>query len=125
MELLRSQGVQVFEDPAQWQQRLGLRASEANGTIVLKNVLRGGPAEQAGMAAGDEWIGVAAGGQRWRLAKVDDLPLYAGSHRKVTALVARDRRLMELELQLPAASTTWRLALRDPAQAQSWLAGTD
>jgi predicted metalloprotease with PDZ domain len=125
MELLRSQGVQVFEDPAQWQQRLGLRASEANGTIVLKNVLRGGPAEQAGMAAGDEWIGVAAGGQRWRLAKVDDLPLYAGSHRKVTALVARDRRLVELELQLPAASTTWRLALRDPAQAQSWLAGTD
>jgi predicted metalloprotease with PDZ domain len=124
-DLLRTQGVQVMEDPAQWQQRLGIRANEANGTITLRNVLRGGPAEQAGMASGDEWIGVAAGGQRWRLTKVDDLPLYAGSQRKVGALVARDRRLLELELQLPAASTTWRLALREAARAQSWLAASD
>jgi hypothetical protein len=43
----------------------------------------------------------------------------------VTALVARDRRLLELELQLPAASTTWRLVLRDAARAQSWLAASD
>ena len=124
-ELLRSQGVQVMEDPAQWQQRLGIRANETGGTIVLRNVLRGGPAEQAGMAANDEWVGVAAGGQRWRLTKIDDLPLYAGSQRKVGALVARDRRLLELELQLPAASTTWRLALREAARAQSWLAASD
>ena len=124
-DLLRTQGVQVMEEPAQWQQRLGIRANEANGTITLRNVLRGGAAEQAGMAAGDEWIGVAAGGQRWRLTKVDDLPLYAGSQRKVTVLVARDRRLLELELQLPAAATTWRLALREAARAQSWLAASD
>ena len=120
--LLPTQGIQIMDEPAQWQQRLGLRASEANGSVTLKTVLRGGPAEQAGMAAGDEWIGVGAGGQMWRIAKVDDLPVYAGAHRKVTALVARDRRLLQLELQLPAASTTWRLALRDAARAQSWLA---
>ena len=124
-DLLRTQGVQVMEDPAQWQQRLGIRASESGGTVVLKAVLRGGPAEQAGMAAGDEWLGIEAGGQAWRLAKVDDVPLYAGSQRKVTALVARDRRLLRLDLQLPGTSTTWRLALRDAARAQSWLAASD
>jgi predicted metalloprotease with PDZ domain len=124
-DLLRSQGIQVMEEPAQWQQRLGIRAQETGGSIVLKNVLRGGAAEQAGMAAGDEWIGIQAGGDSWRLTKVDDLPLYAGSQRKVMTLVARDRRLLTLELQLPAASTTWRLVLRDAARAQSWLSAND
>jgi hypothetical protein len=38
------------------------------------------------------------------------------------ALVARDRRLLRLELHLPAAATTWRLVLRDAALAQPWLA---
>jgi predicted metalloprotease with PDZ domain len=121
-ELLRTQGLQVVPEPAQWQQRLGIRASETGGSIVLKNVLRGGAAEAAGMAAGDEWIGVEVAGQAWRMAKVDDLQLYAGSHRKLTALVARDRRLLKLELALPPV-TTWRLVLRDAAQAQLWLAG--
>jgi len=124
-DLLRTQGFNVMEEPAQWQQRLGIRASESGGTVTLKNVLRGGPAELAGMAAGDEWIGVRAAGESWRITKVDDLPLYAGGQRKVTAIVARDRRLLELDLQLPAASTTWRLALRDAARAQSWLAASD
>jgi len=128
-DLLQTQGIQAVQDAAQWQQKLGIRASEANGTIVLKNVLRGGPAEQAGMAANDEWLGVEAGGGAWRIAKIDDLPLYAGHHRKVTAIVARDRRLLKLELPLPATATTWattwRLVLRDAARAQSWLAASD
>ncbi|HUR88165.1 MAG TPA: peptidase M61 [Ramlibacter sp.] len=124
-DLLRTQGLHVLDEPAQWQQRLGIRASETGGAVVLKNVLRGGAAEQAGMAAGDEWIGIEAGGAAWRLSKVDDMPLYAGAHRKVGAFVARDRRLLKLELQLPAASTTWRLVLRDAARAQSWLAASD
>jgi predicted metalloprotease with PDZ domain len=120
-ELLRTQGIHVVQEPAQWQQRIGIRAAESNGAIVLKNVLRGGPAEVAGMAANDEWLGIEAGDAAWRLSKVDDLQLYAGGHRKLTALVARDRRLLRLELALPAA-TTWRLLLREAAQAQLWLA---
>src|SRR5947207_4599456 len=44
-DLLATQGIHVLEDTAQWQQRLGIRASETGGTIVLKNVLRGGAAE--------------------------------------------------------------------------------
>jgi hypothetical protein len=85
-------------------------------------VLRGGAAEQAGFAANDEWVGVEVGAAGWRMSKLDDLLLYAGSHKKVTALVARDRRLLRLELNLPPAVTTWRLVLRDAARAQPWLA---
>jgi predicted metalloprotease with PDZ domain len=119
-ELLEQHGVAVMEEPSQLQQRIGVRVSETSG-IVLKNVLRGGAAEQAGLAANDEWIGVEVAGAAWRLAKLDDLLLYAGSHRKVTAIVARDRRLLRLDLNLPAGVTTWRLVMRDAARAQSWL----
>ncbi len=122
-DLLASRGVAVQHDPAQWQQRLGLRTAEANGMVQVKTVLRGGAAEQAGMAAGDEWLGVEVAGAGWRLTKVDDLALYLGNHRRFTALVARDRRLLRLELTLPATTaTTWRLVLRDAALAQPWLA---
>lgn len=119
-DLLEQHGVTVMEEPSQLQQRLGVRVNEANG-VVLKNVLRGGAAEQAGFAAGDEWLGVEVAGTGWRLGKLDDLLLYAGTHRKFTALVARDRRLLRLELAMPASATTWRLAMRDPARAQGWL----
>lgn len=120
-DLLEQHGVQVMEEPAQLQQRLGVRVTETQG-VVLKNVLRGGAAEQAGFAAGDEWVGVEVAGAAWRLAKLDDLMLYAGNHRKVTALVARDRRLLRLDLSIPASVTTWRLVLRDAARVQQWLA---
>jgi len=120
-ELLQAHGIGVLEEPSQLQQRLGLRTSETNG-ILVKTVLRGGAAEQAGIAANDEWVGVEAGGAAWRLNKLDDLLFYAGSHRKVTAIVARDKRLLRLELSLPQAATTWRLVMRDAARAQPWLA---
>jgi predicted metalloprotease with PDZ domain len=118
-ELLEQHGVQVMDEPAQLQQRLGVRVTESQG-LVLKNVLRGGAAEQAGFAANDEWLGVEVGGNAWRMSKLDDLLLYAGSHRKVTAIVVRDRRLLRLELAIPAAVTTWRLVLRDASRAQQW-----
>ena len=120
-ELLQAHGVTVLEEPAQLQQRLGLRMNDTT-PLLVKTVLRGGAAEQAGLAANDEWLGVEVAGTGWRLAKLDDVLLYAGEHRKLTALVARDRRLLRLELTLPAAVTTWRLVLRDPARAQPWLA---
>ncbi len=123
--LLLARGVNVSHDPSQLQQRLGLRSADSNGSVVVKAVLRGGAAEQAGFAPNDEWIGVEVGGQGggqgWRLGKLDDLLLYAGAQRKLTALVARDRRLLRLELVLPAVSTTWRLGLRDEPLARAWL----
>ncbi|MGE0333072.1 MAG: M61 family metallopeptidase [Ramlibacter sp.] len=121
-ELLQAFGVSVHDDPPQQAQRLGLRVAETGGAIQVKAVLRGGAAERAGFASGDEWLGVEVASDGWRLAKLDDLPFYAGQHKTVTALVARDRRLLRLPLTLPADVTTWRLAVRDAAQLRTWLA---
>jgi len=124
--LLAHQGVKLTQERAQPAQRLGLRVSEAGG-LHIKLVLRGGAAERAGFAAGDEWLGVetpAPHAGAWRMLKLDDLDFYAVPQRDLTALVSRDRRLLRLALQLPADVTTARLNLRDPALAQAWLTGS-
>ena len=124
-ELLERHGVAVLEEPAQLAQRLGLRVVETQG-VLIKTVLRGGAAGQAGFAAGDEWLGVEPAGELeaagWRMSRLDDLPLYAGTAKKVIALVARDKRLLRLEFTLPPALTTWRLTVKDEALVNNWLA---
>ena len=119
--LLEHHGVAVHDDPAQLAQRLGLRVAEANG-IVVKAVLRGGAAEQAGFCANDEWLGVEVGGGHWRLHKLDELPLVAGPERHMVAWVARDKRMLRLPLTLPPDVRTWRLAVRYAAVLGDWLA---
>ncbi|WP_394787921.1 M61 family metallopeptidase [Rhodoferax sp.] len=126
-DLLTNHGVAVHEDPAQLAQRLGMRVSEAQG-LQVKVVLRGGAAEQAGMAAGDEWLALelpakSADGAGWRMSKLDDLLLYAGGARQVTALMARDKRLLRLPLTLPtvASTTTWRLGMENARAVSAWL----
>ncbi|MGJ7546680.1 M61 family metallopeptidase [Variovorax sp. LT1R16] len=128
-ELLRAHGVATLDDPAQRAQALGLRVAETNGSVQVKVVLRGSAAEKAGFSAGDEWIGIelpATKGrpaQGWRLAKLDDLALYLGdAHKKATALVARDKRLLRLTLTLPIGETTRRLFAQDAAKLSTWLA---
>jgi len=124
-ELIEQYGVAVLDEPSQLAQRLGLRVGEAQGGVQIKTVLRGGAASLAGFSAGDEWLGVepVAGGAGggWRLSRLDDLPLYAGTAQKVIALVARDKRLLRLELALPQLQTTWRLAVKDEALVNGWL----
>jgi len=123
--LLEAQGLTVLEEPAQIAQRLGLRVTETS-SIHLKTVLRGGAAEHAGFAAGDEWLGLEVGRgkscTRWRLSKLDDLLLYAGTATQVGALVARDKRLMTLPLTFPKTMNTWRLTVRDNNLVGLWLA---
>jgi predicted metalloprotease with PDZ domain len=129
--LLEQHGVSVLEDPAQLAQRLGLRVSESAG-ITVKAVLRGGAAERAGFAAGDEWLGIALGGPAgakvkpapdagWRLNRLEDLLLYAGQATQLQALVARDKRLLRLQLSLPPQVTTWRLSVQDTSRVNAWL----
>lgn len=124
-ELLELHGVSVLEDPAQPAQALGLRVVENAGGVQVKTVLRGGAAERAGFAAGDEWLALALGSgksrQCWRLTRLDELALLATAGRAVTALVSRDRRVLSLRLQLPRAVTTWRLAVRDARLVGRWL----
>ncbi len=132
--LLLGTGVGVLHEPSQLAQALGLRVTE--GTAVqIKTVLRGGAAEAAGFASGDEWFGIEVGpgkprqGKRaiansaWRISKLDDVTLYAGARTQVNALVARDKRLLTLSLALPKAETTWRLVAREPKLVSAWLGG--
>ncbi|MCL5742281.1 MAG: peptidase M61 [Betaproteobacteria bacterium] len=101
-ELLAAHGVALKPEQPQLAQRLGLRVTE-NHSVKLKTVLRGGPAEKAGMAAGDEWLGLQVQGQGWRIARLEDVAFYAGAATHVTAVVARDGRLLQLPMALPAA----------------------
>jgi predicted metalloprotease with PDZ domain len=127
--LLAHHGVRVQHDPAQLAQRLGLRVAEDH-SVQIKTVLNGSAAHKAGFAPGDEWLGLEVAGKTasqapsaWRLKKLDDLLLYAGTAKKVTALVSRDRQLLRLSLALPdaRANSTWRLVLDNPKLVAKWL----
>ncbi len=125
-KLLTAHGVTVHHDPAQLAQRLGLRVSEDH-SVQIKQVLNGSAAHRAGFAPGDEWLGLEVGGKHpsaWRLKKLDEVLLYAGSAKKVTAWVSRDAQLLRLTLTLPPANTptTWRLAPSNKAKVKAWLA---
>jgi predicted metalloprotease with PDZ domain len=134
-DMLTKHGVTVSDEPAQLQQRLGLRVSESAG-ISIKVVLSGSAAEKAGFTPGDEWlaIGIGAGGkaQNWRIHKLDDLAQYIADHptksQKLTAIVARDKRLVHLTLNWPAKSAerTWQFKagkeVGEVKQLSAWLA---
>ena len=134
-DLLTKHGVVVFDEPAQLQQRLGLRVTEAGG-INIKVVLSGGAAEKAGFASGDEWLGMTVGSgskaQSWRIHKLDDLALYITEHpskkQKILAILARDKRLVRLSLNWPAKSAerTWQFKagkeMSEVKQLNTWLA---
>ena len=115
-ELLAAHGVAL--KPEQLAQRLGLRVTE-NHSVQLKTVLRGGPAEKAGMAAGDEWLGLQVQGQGWRIARLEDVAFYAGAATQVTAVVARDGRLLQLPMALPAAQAAVAPGKSKPAGQRS------
>ena len=101
LDLLAGAGVALTVESASLAQCLGVRVSETQG-VVLRNVLRGGLAEHAGMASGDEWLAVQpAGGSPWRVMKLDDLPVLLGEPGPVTAWVSRDRRILECTLNWP------------------------
>lgn len=119
--LLARHGVALIGEASQPAQRLGLRVDESRG-LHVKTVLGGSAAQRAGFSAGDEWLGVETRAGAWRLRKLDELALYAGAERQLTALVARDARLLRLPLLLPDDAGTARLAVREPSLVQAWLA---
>lgn len=126
--LLQAAGAKVQHDPAPLAQQLGLRVAEAGGTLTVKAVLRGGAGEAAGLAAGDEWLGVEfapvkRGGpaEAWRVGKLDEVQALRGPRTKLTALVSRDRQLLRLPLQWPAPQTAWRVTVGDATRLAPWL----
>ena len=123
-ELLAAHGVAADADQPVPAQALGLRVQESH-SVLIKQVLRGGLAEQAGMMAVDEWYGIEIGGQGWRLGKLEELAMYAPQGTtSITALVARDRQLLRLTLPLPQASaplSNYKLRVQDEAAVNRWL----
>jgi len=122
--LLTAQGLQIHEDEAQMAQRLGLRAVDGAAGVQIKVVLRGGAAERAGLASGDEWLGLEVGtrgqGGSWRLNKLDELKVLLGTEKKLIAWVSRDKRLLRLPVSLPPKSVTWRLLVPADRKAGQW-----
>jgi predicted metalloprotease with PDZ domain len=125
VQLLQTHGVNITPEPATslpMAQRLGLRVSESSGALMLKTVLRGGLAESAGFAAGDEWI--AAGD--WRIHKLEDLALFAGTAKQITATISRDKRLLRLKLPMPQTSQAPSSFMLRPSKDEpltQWLLG--
>ena len=97
--LLYSAGIEWQSQPATIAQRLGLRVNESALTgVKATHVLRGGAAEAAGIAAGDEILAVAG----WRLRRLDDAQRVMTSGEPAELLVARDQRVLTLRVTLPA-----------------------
>ena len=128
LTLLAQAGAQVKHDKAPLAQQLGLRVAETQGAIGLKNVLRGGAAEAAGMAAGDEWLGIEFKppkrgqlAEAWRITKLDEVNTLRGQRQQLTALVSRDKRLLRCELRWPETTQVVKLAVGDAGQLARWL----
>ncbi|MDO4769226.1 MAG: peptidase M61 [Brachymonas sp.] len=138
--LLKGMALELVQKEAELAQQWGLRCKE--GPIIqVQAVLRGGVAEAAGFAPGDEWWGVEqteptshAPAIGWRVGRLADvkacLPLpsrpgsatgkkakqAASAKSQLWALVARDRRLLRLPLHLSAqAPQRWALQAKPPA----------
>jgi predicted metalloprotease with PDZ domain len=104
-DLLAQFGVRWSHETSTLPQRLGLRLHEggAAGGLRVQAVQRGSAAERAGLAAGDELLALGD----WRIVKLDDLivlasalPRQAG---RLSLLIARDRRLATLKLDIDLA----------------------
>lgn len=93
-EVLAAFGIEWQELDLSVSQRLGMKLAEGPAGLKVQHVLRGGLAEIAGVAAGDELIAL----DEWRVRKSDDLHLLLRSNRPHTLTVARDQRVQHLKL---------------------------
>lgn len=106
--LLAKAAVAWNQQPPSVAQRLGLRVSESALTgIKVNNVLRGGAAEAAGVAVGDELIAIDG----WRVRRLDDLTRLMTAKRPAELLLSRDQRIQRLALELPPAAESGNVSL--------------
>jgi predicted metalloprotease with PDZ domain len=131
LPLLAAHGISSHTQAPSWAQRLGLKAKDGKSasasSLKIQAVLRGGCAEAAGLAAGDEWLGVEVDGQIWRvyqLAQLDYLlpaAVQAGQG-EFGILYSREQRVYQGRLQLQLAQKPLQeLRVQDAALARAWL----
>jgi predicted metalloprotease with PDZ domain len=112
--LLKDFGVAIQHDAPGLAATLGLRLNEGPVSgIVVRHVLRGGAAEQAGVLPGDELL--AAEG--WRLRRLDDARGWLAPGRPFELLLVRDQRVHTLRVAPPSAPAVAGVTLRPEAQA--------
>jgi len=93
--LLQRFAVDLEAQPATLAQRLGVRVSESALTgVKVSHVLSDGAGERAGLAPGDELIGI----DDWRLRRLDDASRVLPQDGTTTLVVGRDQRLLGLPL---------------------------
>ncbi len=120
VKLLRKAGIHVEHKEGTLAQQWGLRVQEGTA-ITVQNVLRGGLAEQAGLAPGDEWYGVEIDQAGWRVGKLEEVAaLLPNTATPRTLLVSRDRRLLRLAWPHWATSAVTTVNLTGQTAATSW-----
>ena len=102
--LLSATGVSWISKQAALPQRLGVRLSDAGGSLKVQAVMRHSVAESAGLSAGDELIALS----EWRLRKSDDLALWHHEQQAQPLLICRDQAM--ITLTLPAMAQTGHAA---------------
>jgi len=128
--LLERAGISLRDEPAGGlAAALGLKLSEGPVSgIQVKSVLRGSPAERAGLSPGDELL--AADG--WRIRRLDDALAWLQAGGSFELLAVRDQRVFSVRVAPPKASELPRtpsLALADKAPKaavalrRAWLNG--
>jgi predicted metalloprotease with PDZ domain len=92
--LLKPFGVAWTDKPPSLTQQWGLRTSDKAGALVIGAVMRGSPAEAAGLSAGDEVLAL----NQWRVRKADDLRQWLQAGQPQQLLISRDQRLITATL---------------------------
>ena len=98
-----------------------MKLADGPGGPRVQQVLNGGAAERAGLAAGDELLALDG----WRLRKSEDLTLLGAGQKPLPLLAARDGRVNTLTL--PAAEVAGAVELSPAGDAaarrrrQAWL----
>ena len=99
--LLDGAAIEWQAGPPTVAQRLAVRVGESALTgVKVTHVLRGGAAEAAGLAAGDEVLAIGD----WRIRRLDDAARLMAAEAATPVLIARDQRVLTLRLTLPAAA---------------------
>ncbi len=125
--LLLAFGVQVQRGEGNLASAWGVRVSEGPVSgVMVKNVLRGGVAQAAGVAAGDELLAVDG----WRIRRLDDARAWLAANAAATLLLVRDQRVLTMQVPAPppdVSSVTLALAPHATPQAaalrRGWLGG--
>lgn len=125
--LLEAVGVRVTPKPAPLPQRLGMRVNESSG-VRIAHVARGAVGEDAGFAAGDEWLAAGYGDDMWRVKTLSDVERVAKWQTQqpdeaLTVWFSRDGRMMKSTLRWPQADAraTAQLVITDHAKLATWL----